>query len=204
MSLFLMRHENSQISPSVGQVQRPRLLAFRPRSSQQVGRDLQELEVRVETAERQRQPAGIIDVHDDQRSVLVSRHFRPASDLPTHGVGGGVHHGADTMLIASMTQSGPDVGRRIATGDGARSETTLLRLGLAQAIEPEGTPVLSIEVVGQQVPAAAHRNQPQRFGAAHPAVLPDRSAGEYTNVSSVVSRQASATVVSVSASIGGA
>ena len=121
-------------------------------------------------------PRGSVATSSSSTASSVTRRDRgPGADPAAYVLLARSHGRGEPQLLLPPRQPRPDVRRGVAAGDLARPEHRPGAGGLREPVEPEGAPVVALEVVRQQVPAPADRHQLVRLGVAT-AVLPGRAA----------------------------
>ncbi len=83
----------------------------------------------------------------------------PAADGSRHPLGRGGDPDPDGVLLGHLADAGADEGEGVAAGDVAGAELLAGGLGVGDAVEAEGAPVLAVAVVGDEVPAAAEGDE---------------------------------------------
>ena len=118
-----------------------------------------------ERGEGEDRPVERVDLHREASAIGVIGGVdrRPLTDDFADPLDRGVGDDFHVMDVAYRLDPAADVRGQVVGRQGPRIEGVARRLGLAEPIDTERAPVLAIEVVGDEVPAARQRHQPVRL-----------------------------------------
>src|SRR6266568_7966277 len=122
------------------------------------------LEVGADHAQPHDRPFQRVGGHPNPAAAHANLGNRsPPADPLAHHLGGRLDDDLDVVSGPGALDAGPDKGGGVGRGQLARAEPGSGPLRPGQAIQPVAAPALPVQVVADQVPAAAEQYEAMRF-----------------------------------------
>src|SRR5580693_10436865 len=122
------------------------------------------LEVGADHAQPHDRPFQLVGGHPNPAAAHADLIDRcPPADPLAHQLGGRLDDDLDVISGPGALDAGPDKGGGVGRGQLARAEPGSGPVRPGQAVQPVAPPALPVQVVADQVPAAAEQDEAMRF-----------------------------------------